>query len=100
MEASGDMIKLTCDDVLGDYQSITKQIKELEKLKESLKEKIYQELGESTVGVSGSYICESQTIKQQRLDSKAFEEAYPEIYRTFLKPTIYKKLIIKERAND
>lgn len=87
-----------------EMHAIIKELKEYKLLKEEaeariseLESQIKSEMKalETDTLINGEYKCKLTTVNTKRLDSKALQEAHPEIYVSFVKPSSYERLTVK-----
>lgn len=86
------------ESLLEQYYAAAEQERLAEAKKESLRTAIIKALGTHTDGISPHFQVSLTKVHQERFDTKSFEAAHPDTYRTFLTPSSYVKLTIKARA--
>ncbi|MGG3677519.1 lambda-exonuclease family protein [Heyndrickxia faecalis] len=82
------------------YLEEYKEIKENEKLittaKKEIENKIKAELKDAEIGRVGDYLVTWKKQVQNRVDSKALREKFPDIYQQVLKETSFRRILVKE----
>lgn len=87
----------------GDYKELIVQyekVKEDEKLiktaKTEIENKLKAELKDAETGLTDNYVVSWKNQIQQRVDSKALKEKFPDIYKEVIKETSFRKFGVKE----
>ena len=75
------------DKKLTKYNEISEQIKELEKERETLKQEIFLEMGNSKKATDGSYKLSRYVVTRDKIDNKTLKDKYPLTYAAVLNGT-------------
>lgn len=71
-------------------------IKQLETLKKEIENQLKKELEDAETGFVKNYRVDWKPVVQNRIDSKRLKKEKPNLYQSYVKPTTYRKLNIKE----
>lgn len=74
------------EDKISQYLELDKQIKELEKQREAIKQELCLTLGDAEMGRAQGYIIEWKNQTRQTLDTQRLKKEQAEIYQQYLKP--------------
>lgn len=83
-------------EVLHQYEQIKSDEKLIKVAKTELENKLKEELKVAETGIIDSFIVSWKNQSQQRVDSKALKEKFPDIYKEVLKETSFRKFAVKE----
>jgi len=86
-------------DMLAQYEKIKVDEKLIKTAKTEIENKIKAELKDAETGLVDSFLVSWKNQSQNRVDSKALKEKFPDIYREVLKETSFRKFAVKEMAN-
>jgi len=83
-------------DLIYQYEQIKQDADLIKKAKTEIENKIKAELKEAEKGIVDNFIVTWKNQTQQRVDSKALKEKFPDIYKQVLKEISMRKFAIKE----
>jgi len=86
-------------DMLAQYEKIKADEKLIKTAKTEIENKIKAELKDAETGLVDSFLVSWKNQSQNRVDSKALKEKFPDIYREVLKETSFRKFSVKEMTN-
>jgi putative phage-type endonuclease len=100
-EANGNVITLGEDieQVVSDYNTISKNLKILEDQKEELSNKIKIAIGSNEIGLLPAYQVKYSNVTKESLDTKALKSGLADIYAKYAKSTSYRMLKITNRKD-
>jgi putative phage-type endonuclease len=84
-----------CKDLLVQYEKIKSDEKLIKTAKTEIENKIKQELKEAETGLIDSYIVSWKNQEQDRVDSKALKEKFPDIHKQVLNQVSFRKFDVK-----
>lgn len=77
-------------------ESLKNEKKQIEEQLKAYENQLKMTLEDASVGLTQRFKVTYKTITQNRIDSKRLKEEHPEIYEKYLKPSISRRLTIKE----
>lgn len=94
-----EVITLYSDCEIDRLNEVKDLIKDLEKEKKGIENRLKQQLGDFTTGItSKGAIVTWKPVTSSRIDTKALKENEPEIYSRYLKETTSRRLTVKKGA--
>lgn len=78
--------------ILMKFEQVSKQLKELEEVKDSLGNQLKQYLGENEVGIIDDHRVSWKAVSRMGIDTKRLKAEKPEIYSAYIKDSSYRKL--------
>jgi putative phage-type endonuclease len=93
----GSRIELPAyEQLVEEIQSLKNQIKQLEELKNEKENKLKEAIGEFETAIVGRFKVTWKNVTTNRFDSTTFKKEHPDLYKKFLKSSVYRKFTIKE----
>jgi len=77
------------------YEEMAAREKEVQMLKEEAANKLKEMLGEAEKGVVGGYQIIWKNVASKRLDTKALQRDYPDIYEKYARESVCRRFMIK-----
>ena len=96
-EPSDEVLDLssTYDSDLDRYQEVSELIKGLETEKETIKQRLQLQMGNSSKAITSRYIISCSKYQRESLDSKTLKAEHPDIYSKYLKTSDTQRFSIK-----
>lgn len=96
-EATQETIALPNEaiDLITQYELAGQAEKQAQTQKDEAANKLKMLLGEYAVGTIGNRKVSWTQVTSNRFDGKAFEKAYPDLYKDYIKPSSYRRFSIK-----
>lgn len=85
-----------CKDLLTRYEQVKNDEKLVKTAKTEIENKIKAELKDAETGVTDSFLVSWKNQIQNRVDTKALKEKFPDIYKQVIKETSFRKFAVKE----
>lgn len=90
------MLDSETEQLIEAIESLKNEKKQIEEQLKAYENQLKMTLEDASVGLTQRFKVTYKTITQNRIDSKKLKEEYPEIYEKYSKPTISRRLQIKE----
>ncbi len=83
-------------DLLTRYEQVKNDEKLVKTVKTEIENKIKAELKDAETGITDSFLVSWKNQIQNRVDTKALKEKFPDIYKQVIKETSFRKFAVKE----
>lgn len=90
------MLDSETEQLIEAIESLKNEKKQIEEQLKAYENQLKMTLKDASVGLTQRFKVTYKTITQNRIDSKRLKEEHPEIYEKYLKPSISRRLTIKE----
>lgn len=90
------MLDSETEQLIKAIESLKAEKKQIEEQLKTYENQLKMSLEDASIGVTNRFKITYKAVTQNRIDSKRLKEEHPEIYEKYLKPSISRRLTIKE----